>query len=187
MRIQTIKSTIALIALYAVVITSAAFTLACPKKDAVRAAIDASYRLPRATNDLIAKVTTARDTQIITVEQARQFGTVLNDIAKAEVIYVGMVKAMQNAIDSGTPTTPAQLANLRSFFDASIVEPFLHVLELAKVLSGNDVQLILLAITAARLLILKIASGIGSPNENKLAGPGVARIETKYWSVVNYA
>ncbi len=168
---------VVLFLMYAVVITSAAFTLACPKKSAVRSAIDASYRLPKATNDLIAKITIARDRQIITVEQARTFGALLNNVAVAEVTFVGMVKAMQAAIDAGTPATAEQLGTLRSFFDVSIVEPFLRVLELAKVLTGTDSQLILIAITAARLLIRKIAAGLGSANSNKLAKIGHDRIE----------
>lgn len=163
------RSVFALIALYAVVLASTALTTACPKKDAVRAAIDASYRLPHATNDLIDKITIARDRGIISVDTSKQFGAILNDVAKAEVVYVGMVKALQNAIDFGTAASPADLANLRSFFDAQIIEPFLRVLEIAKVLSGSDVQLVLLAITAARLLIRKIASGIGSGNVNRLS------------------
>lgn len=160
---------ITIVALYAVVLCSVAFITACPKKDAVRAAIDASYRLPHATNDLTDKIRVARDRGLITAGQSANFGAMLNKIAQGEVVYVGMVKALQNAIDSGTPATAADLANLRTFFDASIIEPFLRVLEAAKVLSGDSVTLILIALTAVRLLIRKIASGIGSGNVNRLS------------------
>lgn len=167
----------ALFALYAVVLSTLAFASGCPGKDKVRAAIDASYRLPAATNDLIEKIRVARDTGVISVEQSQSFGSILNDVARAEVVFVGMVKTVHRATETEKrKPTPAELAGLRSFFDASIVEPFLRALELARVLTGPDVQIILLAITAARLLIRKIAAGIGSANVNRLSRASDSRI-----------
>lgn len=141
----------------------------CPKKDAVRAAVDASYRLPATTNDVIRQVADARDRGIITVEQSKKFGDLLNKMATAEVVYVGMVKTIEAALKSTGSADPGKLKDLSAFFDTSVVTPFLAVLEFTKLLSGDNVQLILLAVTAARLLLRTIGSGIGSMLFNKLA------------------
>jgi hypothetical protein len=149
----------------------AIFLTACPKPDPLKSAIKASYRLPAATNDIIAKVTIARDRGLITPEQARSFGTALNDLARSEVVFVGMVRAANDTFKRTGTLPDATRAGLRSFFDTSIIEPFLRVLELAKLLSGADVDLILVAVTAVRLLINTIAGGIGSARSLSQSGP----------------
>ena len=164
------KNTIVQLLIIAMLGASAVFMQACPKKDAVRAAVDASYRLPASTNDLIAKITEGRDRGIITVDQSKKFGELLSKVAASEVIYIGMVKAMKNAIDATGKPDAAAMKSLRDFFDVQIIGPFLNVLEIARVLSGDSVQVILLAVTAVRLLLHTIAGGIGSNFSNQLAG-----------------
>src|SRR5258707_3601227 len=120
MKILKIRGTIAFTVAYCLVIASFGLLTACPKKDAVRSAIDASYRLPATTNDVISQITTARDRGIITVEQSKKFGGYLNQMARAETVYIGMVKAMQAAIKATGSVDTAQLKSLKDYFDASI-------------------------------------------------------------------
>lgn len=151
------------VALTLAVVASVLTTIACPKsKDQLRSAIEASYRLPAATNDVIAKVVEAKEKGYITADQSRELGTVLNDIARGEVVFVGMVRAANETFQQTGTIDKATQANLRSFFDSKILEPFLRVLEAAKLLTGTDVSLILVAVSAVRLLISTIARGIGS-------------------------
>jgi hypothetical protein len=177
--IRYLNRGITVICLLAIVMAGLAST-GCPKKDGVRKAVEASYRLPAMTNDIITQVTAARDKGIITLEQSKAFGDQLNKLAQAEIVYVGMVKALQNAIDNGQEPAPGQLISIKTFFDASIVEPFLRVLEMARILSGPAVELILVAITAARLVIRTIASGIGSTK--KKAIDRAAILTSNNWS-----
>lgn len=151
-----------------IVALSMLMVTACPPKDAVRNAIDASYRLPGATNDIIKAVREARDKGLITVDQGRQFGEPLNDLAKAEVIFVGMVKALNAAVKANGTADAAEVAKVRDFFDASVIEPFLRVLQVARVLSGDSIDLILVGITATRLLLRTIGLGLGSRSQNAL-------------------
>lgn len=143
---------------------------ACPPKDRVRAAIDASYRLPAATNDIIEKVRDGRDRGIITPDQSRSLGTHLNTIARAQVVFVQMVKTIHETRARTGKADAIQLAAARDYFDAEIVEPFLKVLEDAKIISKDTGAFIVVAISAAKTLIRTIARGIGSGNSNKLAG-----------------
>lgn len=174
MKMNWIRTPIVLFTLYCVLIVGiAATSTGCPKKDALRAAADASYRLPAATNDIIEQVATARDTGLISIETAAQFGKHLNDMARAEVVFVGMVRAAV-AANSGNVNADAKsaaTAELRKYFDLNIVGPFLNTLELVRLLTADQKQLIMLAITAAKLLIRTIAGGLGSANYNRLAGP----------------
>lgn len=164
---------------FALILAIAAATLvtaACPKpkKDALRSAVEASYRLPAATNDVIAKVADARDRGIITAEQARTFGTHLNQLARAEVVFVDMVKAAKETFDRTGSVDPTAFRRLRDYFDASLIEPFLRVLEAARLLSGTDVALITTAITAVRLILRTIGRDLRSRSVGTLnadAGP----------------
>lgn len=176
MKISNLKFSIGLLLVYAIAILGVVGMSGCPKKDGLRAAIEASYRLPASTNDVIKQVTDARDRGIISVEQSQKFGKLLNDMAKAEVVFVGMVKAANAVIDAGGKVPPGQLSDLKTYFDAAIIGPFLDVLKLIGVMSGDDVQLILMAVTAVRLLLRTIGSGIGSQLMNKLAGNGFAGV-----------
>lgn len=197
------KRTKILFLLYALVISQLAFATACPKKDALRAAIDASYRLPATTNDLIAQLTEARDRGIITVEQARRFGDIINPLARAEVVFVGLVKAANNVatrIDflntkaARTANDNAELVSLKAelqtkvsglkaFFDVELLGPFLQVLQAAQILTGDQVQLILLAITAVRLILRTIGSGIGSKRIDALNAVRL-NLTSNNWSYV---
>jgi hypothetical protein len=160
---KKLQSPLGLILSYVMLFAAVAWSTGCPKKDAVRTAVDASYRLPATTNDIIRQVTTARDKHIITPDQAVKFGTLLNQMATAETVYVGLVKSLVAAMNTnGGVADPGKLGALRLFFDEKVVGPFLQVLELTKVLSGDSVNLILLAVSAARLLIRTIGGGIGS-------------------------
>lgn len=165
-----LKALCTLALLYALTIGSVAFATGCPEKDKLRSAVEASYRLPGATNDIIAKVAEGRDAGIISQDQARKFGEALNKMAMAEVVFVKTVKTIHAAAKlNGGKANAGELLSARDFFDESIVGPFLEILEFTRVLSGDNVKLILLAVTAARLLIRTIGIGIGSNKINALA------------------
>jgi hypothetical protein len=158
-----IKATIA-------AIVFAIFLTGCPASDPLRSAVEASYRLPAATNDVVAKVTIARDRGYITAEQARSFGAVLNDLARGEVEFVKLAR-LANARFKQTGTFDAATqTELRSYFDGKIVEQFLAVVDLLRTISGPDLGLIVVAIAAVRALIKKIAGGIGSHKLAAVAG-----------------
>lgn len=141
-----------------------AFT-GCPASTkTVKAAVDASYRLPATTNDLIKQIADGRDAGILSADDARHFGEYLNAMAKAEVVFVEGVKALQATFEATGHFDPVKLKNLRTYFDAAIVGPFLHVLESARVLSGSAATAIMLAIAALRLILREIGSGFGSSN-----------------------
>lgn len=128
----------------------------------LRKAIDASYRLPAATNDLTNKIRAGRDAGIIKPDDAAQFGRWLEQMAKAEQVFAGMVKAAQTIVDRGDKVPELTFVELRNYFDLEIVEPFLQVLGKAGLLSGPDISIVIAGITAARLLIVTIGRGIGS-------------------------
>lgn len=175
---KILKLPVGALILYALVFATVTLGTGCPPKDAVRSAVDASYRLPATTNDIIRQVTTARDKHIITSDQAAKFGGFLNKMATAETVYIGLVKGLVAAMKAnGNVADPSQLLNLRTFFDANVVGPFLQVLELTKVLSGDSVNLISLAVSAARLLIRTIGGGIGSTIAANLIAFDVRRLE----------
>lgn len=175
---KKLKNSLGLIICYSMLFALVGWKSTCKKEDAVRSAVDASYRLPATTNDIIRQVTTARDKHIITPEQAAKFGDFLNKMATAETVYVGLVKGLVAVMNAnGGVADPGKLANLRTFFDANVVGPFLQVLELTKVLSGDSVNLILLAVSAARLLIRTIGGGIGSTIAANLIAFDVRRLE----------
>lgn len=170
-----LSATLSFVVLFSLILATSAFK-GCggsgSKKDALRSAIEASYRLPAATNDLIADVEKGKAQNLISPEQARKFGADLNTLARAEVTFVQMVKAADAAFKATGTIDPATQTSLRNFFDASIISPFLDVLTSAKVLSQTDAALILTGVTAVRLLLKTIGGPIGSTKTNSLAGPG---------------
>lgn len=148
--------------LYCVVFASLVVT-GCPKKDAVRQAVDASYRLPATTNDVIAAVKRARDQNIISLEQSKKFGEILGRLASAEVVYVKAVKAMNAAVKlNGGVVDQGKLIELRTLFDESVVKPFLEILQFVGVLSGDQSRMIMVAVATLRMLLVTIGGGIGS-------------------------
>ena len=159
----TLKFGMVLTILAAVILTGA-----CPKKDAIREAAKASYRLPAITNDLILKVDKARDAKLITLEQERKFGEILFPIAQAEKSFVQAVKAAE-AIYRQTGQVPAgELARIRAMLDDQIIRPFLAVLDQYKLLGPNASAMLSAAIAAARLALQTIGSGFGSSLLNLL-------------------
>jgi hypothetical protein len=168
-----LSATLSFVVLFSLILaTTAAKGCGGSKKDTLAAAIDASYRLPAATNDLIADINAGKAQNLISPEQARKFGADLNVLANAEVVFVQMVKAAEATFKATGSIDPATQRSLRDFFDASLVAPFLNVLQNAKVLSATDSALILAGVTAVRLLLHTIAPPIGSTKQNSLAGPG---------------
>lgn len=137
-------------------------TTACPKKDAVRKAAEASYRLPGLTNDVIAKIEDALSKNLITVDQARTAGGIINPIAKAEVTFVALVRSAHE-IQKRTGTIPADmLGKIRTMLDADIIGPFIKLLEFHKLLSPEAAAAIGVALTALRLILTTIGTGFGS-------------------------
>jgi hypothetical protein len=156
------RQAVVLVILYSLVASSLLLATACPQKSSLRQAVEASYRLPGLTNDLIKDVREGRDRGIISPEQASKFGDLLNKMATAELAYIDAVKVIQAAADHGQNPAPGQLSNLQLIFDTGIVGPFLDVLTLAKVVSSSQSKAILLAVEAVRLLLRTIGGGIGS-------------------------
>lgn len=150
---------------------------ACPTSALdIKKAADASYRLPAATNDLIAKISEGEAAGLISASKAKEFGLYLNGAAKAEVVFVGLVKAANATISQAeadqaagkiTPAAvksirDAQGLNLRQFFDLNILTPFLNTLQAIGLLSAEANQLIGLAVTAVKALLSTIGRGLGS-------------------------
>lgn len=157
-----IKTLLATLAIFCVVTIGAG----CPARTTtagVRGAVDASYRLPAATNDLIVHINEGTAAGIITPDQARAAGRSLEKLAAAEIIFVASVKSLNATFEATGKFDPAALKKLRTYFDSSIVVPFLAVLEIANVISGTTAIAITAAAGAVRLLLLTIGSGIGSP------------------------
>lgn len=157
---------IALFAIYCVVF----LTVACPKKqtDQVREAAKASYRLPGATKDLAEAIRDAKS-GIFTAAEKRNFGGILEPMAKAEIALVQLVKAA-NEIYKKTGTVPAdQASRIRQLFDVEIVKPFLRILELYRVLSPEASALLSAAIAAVQIFLRTIGVGFGSSLLNLLS------------------
>lgn len=159
----------------------------CPKtqKDAVRAAVEASYRLPAATNDLIAKVTEARDTGIISVEQARNLGEKINVLAKAEVKFVQMVKVAEAASRALGAIDEAKKGEIRDYFDTSVISPFLDILSATNLLSGTNAALVTAGVSGVRILLKTIAGGIGSKRTNTVS-VGIIQTGRETAAIVGY-
>lgn len=184
-------ATSATAAFLVVVILAVSMLAGCPsgKSDAIRKAAEASYRLPAATVDILDKTKAALDAGTIDAATARKVGTILEPVAKAEVVFVGMVRAANAAAERAavlskmtnkTPDQAAELASLNAslrtqtaeikrFFDLEIITPFLGVLEVAKLISGSTAQTVVLAISAARLIIETIGSALKSSKVRELA------------------
>jgi hypothetical protein len=149
--------------------------------DALRAATEASYRLPAALNDLIADIEKNVADGTFSNADGRKFGGLINPVAKASVVYVGLVKAANALNDERVALTAKadkteaennQLAQLtaklktdvpaiRSFFDLKILGPFLDIFEQFKLLSPENRALIELAITAVAAILRRLGgSGV---------------------------
>lgn len=157
------------------VLFSVLFVIACPKKDAVRTAAKASYRLPGTTNDLIARIKLGVDRGIFTPAEARRFGEILEPITKAEVAFVQIAKTVER-IYRETGSVPAHLSQeLKDKYD-EIVNLFLDLLQFAGVLDASDRLFIETAVATVRLLLRTIGVGLGSePTVKRLdaaIGPG---------------
>src|SRR4051812_37503603 len=105
------RPAVVLVILYSLVASSLLLTTACPQKSSLRQAVEASYRLPGLTNDLIKDVREGRDSGIISPDQASRFGDLLNKMATAELAYIDAVKVLQAAADHGQNPAPGQLSN----------------------------------------------------------------------------
>lgn len=172
------------------ILAAAIFSAACPaKKEAIRQAAEAAYRLPAATNDVIAKTNEALTNGTIDAATARKLGTLIEPIARAEVVFVGLVRtadAIAGQVEtlSGKPnksdSEAAQLLSLKaelkaktfdikSFFDLRILSPFLDVLTVAKLLTGGQAQLVALAITSVKLILQTIGKGLNSARVKEIA------------------
>ncbi len=169
---------------YCLVFLSVIGATGCPKKDVVRKAIEASYRLPATTNDVIAAVKDARDRNIITLEQSKKFGEILLRLSQAEVVYVKAVKSMYAAVKAnGGQVDQAKLLQLKTLFDETVVKPFLEILEFVGVLSGEQSRMILVAVSTLRMLLVTIGGGLGSSLLGHLVGsniPGVPAMRESY-------
>lgn len=145
-----------------VVLVSAFYATACPKKDAIRKAAEASYRLPGLTNDVISKIEEARAKGLLSVDQVRTAGGIISPIAKAEVTFVQLVKSAHE-IQKRTGTIPADmLGRIRAMLDGDIIGPFIKLLEFHKLLSPEAAAAIGVALTALRLVLQTIGGGFGS-------------------------
>lgn len=157
---------IAIAAIYCVVF----LTVACPKKkvDQVREAAKASYRLPGATKDLAEAIRDAKG-GIFSPAEKRNFGNILEPMAKAEIALVQLVKAAKEIYDR-TGSLPAdQASRIRQLFDVEIVKPFLRILELYRVLSPEASALLSAAIAAVQIFLRTIGVGFGSSLLNLLS------------------
>jgi hypothetical protein len=186
-KLYRIRQAIAL----AVVFVLVAAATACPsnKGDTIRKAAEASYRLPAATVDILEKAKAARDAGTLDAATAQRIGEILEPVAKAELVFVGMVRAAHSQADrladlerktNRSPSESAEIqelktslrsqtASIKSYFDVEIVAPFLRVLELAKLISGSTSQAVVLAVTAAKLIIQTIGSALKSSKVRELA------------------
>jgi hypothetical protein len=129
---------------------------------ALRNAADASYRVPGAVDDLVNKIRAGRDSGVLSADLAKDLGGLLEPAARATVVFAGLVKAANEAYDRGETVPAAKFAEMKMIFDLQIIEPFLRVLEKAQILSGDSVQLILLAVLALRTLLASIGRSFNS-------------------------
>lgn len=164
------------------------FVTGCPPKDAIRESASASFRLPGAINDLVASVEEGTTNGVFTPADARKWGNALSPIAKSSVIFVGTVRAANTVFekiealkvkpDKTTDETgelarlntefASQKISIKTFLDASLVSPFLDVLQLAGLISGSQAQTVLLAVQAVRTILATIGRGFGSSAAGKL-------------------
>lgn len=164
--IKRLRFAIAIVAIFCVVF----LTVACPKKqtDQVREAAKASYRLPGATKDLAEAIRDAKS-GIFTAAEKRNFGNILEPMAKAEIALVQLVKAAKEIYDK-TGSVPAdQSSRIRQLFDVEIVKPFLRILELYRVLTPEASALLSAAISAVQIFLRTIGVGFGSSLLNLLS------------------
>jgi hypothetical protein len=144
------------------VINCLLFTTGCPKKDVIRNAVDASYRLPAMTNDMISQVDDAYVKGFIDLDTVHKIGAATNKLAKAEKIFVDMVAAANKVYIQTGSYSAADISNIKIYFDSQLIAPFLDVLETLKLISGNTSALILTAIDAVRVLLQTIGKGLDS-------------------------
>lgn len=147
---------------------SIAFLMACPKKDAVRQAAKASYRLPGSTNDLIARIKDGVARGIFTPAEARRAGAILEPLADAEIAFVRIVRTAEIVYRT---TGAIDAVNLKLIQDkySEIVDLFLDLLEFTKVLSPENRAFLDVAIASVRLFLRTIGIGFGSSAVDKLA------------------
>lgn len=165
--IRSYQLALTLLILYCVGMSAGCPVKTTPEK--IRAAVDASYRLPATTNDLIKQIGDAQTQGLLSVEKRQEFGRILQKVAAAEVVFVASVKALDATYTATGQFDPTKLKDLKTYFDASIVDPFLSILSAAGLLSGTAAQGIQLAAAAVRLLLSTIGSGFGSRRLLKLA------------------
>lgn len=143
------------------VLLSVVFVMACPKKDVIRQAAKASYRLPGSTNDLIAQIKKGVELKIFTPAEARRFGDILDPIADVEIAFVKIVRTAER-IYRETGTIPADLSKeIKDKYD-EIVTLFLDLLQFAGVLDADDRAFIEVAIATVRVFLRTIGIGLGS-------------------------
>lgn len=167
MKSKLLQTVLVCLALCSVLITTA-----CPKSDQVRSAAKASYRVGGITNDLILKITEARQKNLISQDLARDFGDHLNKIAKAEVAFVQAVKVADAIYRKTGQVPPDQLSILRTIFDDEIVSPFLKVGENFKLLSPTASAAIQAAFVGLRVVLTTIGTGFGSSMLNLIKSAG---------------
>jgi hypothetical protein len=180
MKNQFIRFAIAALAIFSVF-----YATGCPAKtdSAIREAAKASYRLPAATNDLIAQVKEGTARGIFTVEQAHTWGIYSVTLAKSEKKFVAAVKVAELTYRKTGGVPAADLDTLKKLFDREVVAAFLNVLEQFKVLTPNASAILATAIATVRVLLTTIGSGIGSTLLNLIAAadsPGSIRPTASY-------
>jgi hypothetical protein len=137
-------------------------TFACPKRDIVRGAASASYRLPGLTRDAIKATGDAFDRKLISIEQKDKFALIFQRLANNETRFVALVDDFRAVYERTQAIDKSRLDAITAFFDAEIVDPFLQILTEYKLLSGSAAGAVKIAIEAVRVVLIQIGAGFGS-------------------------
>lgn len=163
------------------ILFSIAFVIACPKKDAVREAAKASYRLPGSTNDLIDRIREGVTKGIFTPAEARKAGEILERAADLEILFVQAVKTAERIYRTTGQIPTLEFQAINSKYD-EIIDAFLDLLEFVRVLSPDDRAFIDAAVAGVRLFLRTIGVGFKFASVNKLtaiADPTPRKPKTK--------
>jgi hypothetical protein len=163
MKFHTLKTAIAALAIFCVILTAA-----CPKKDAIREAAKASYRLPGATVDLENAIKSGHDQGVISADLARKFGDALEPAARAEKTLVVLVRAADKIHQQTGSVPAAQMSEITKTIDAIIVAVS-DSIKIFHLLPANAQAILNVTLTAVRVLLQTIGGGFGSSLLNLIA------------------
>lgn len=151
--------------LLAILIGGMIFPLAaCPKKDSVRAAAGAAYRLPGLTNDAINATRSAFEKGFISADQKDRLALLYVRLARSEKQFVEMIDLYVKTLDQTNAPDAGSFQKITAFLRSDLIEPFLQVLAEFRALPPNASAFLKIAVDSIRLVLIQIADSVSIDN-----------------------